>query len=109
MKERVAGVMMLLAGAVLSYLCIYRPLESAWNGKPEVSISLKGVFLVPVGLIGLLYLVLGPRVTAVLGTREEPKPAAYVLGIGFVALGIGLYFWLRSTLQAYGYDFQGRF
>ena len=78
------------------------------NSLPSVSISLKGAILVPVGLIGLLYLVLGSRVEAIMGTREKPTTAAYVIGIGAVLAGIGLYIWVRSTLQAHGYDFQGQ-
>ncbi|OWK36104.1 hypothetical protein [Fimbriiglobus ruber] len=109
MKERVIGVLMLIGGGVLSYLCIYQPLESAWRGEPSVSVSLKGAILAPLGLIGLMYIVLGERANAVMGTREKPTPAAYAIGIGAVLLGVGIYFWLRSTLQDHGYDFQGRF
>jgi hypothetical protein len=109
MKERVIGLVMLLGGAVLGYLCIYQPLEAAWSGAPKVSVSLKGAILAPIGLVGLLYLVLGPRATAVMGTREKPTPAAYIIVAGAALLGLGIYLWLRSTLQAHGYDFQGGF
>ncbi len=100
---------MLIGGCVLGYLCIYQPLESARSGAPQVSVSLKGAILAPIGLIGLLYLVLGPRTTAIMGSREKPTTVAYAIGFGAVLLGVGIYLWLRSALQAHGYDFQGRF
>jgi hypothetical protein len=109
MKERVGGVVMIIFGALLGYLCIYQPIESARNGEASVSISLKGALLAPIGLLGLMYLVLGSRVTAIMGTRQERKPASYVIVVGIILLGIGTYIWLRTTLQSYGYDFQGRF
>jgi hypothetical protein len=109
MKERVIGVVLLIIGGMLSYLCVYKPLESAWSGSPTVSVSLKGAILAPMGLIGLMYLALGQRASTIMGTREKPTPAAYAIAIGTVLLGVGLYFWLRSTLEAHGYDFQGNF
>ncbi len=109
MKERIIGVVLLISGGLLGYLCVYEPLASARSGAPTVSVSLKGAILAPIGLIGLMYLVLGPRASAIMGTREKPKPAAYVILIGAVLLGLGLYVWLRSALEAHGYDFQGQF
>ncbi len=109
MKERVIGVVLLLCGGLLAYLCIYLPLESAWRGAPEVSVSLKGAILAPISLIGLMYLVLGQRAGTIMGTREKPTTAAYVFGFGAALLGLALYVWLRATLQDHGYDFQGRF
>jgi hypothetical protein len=110
MKERVVGLVLLIGGGLLGYFCVYQPLESAWSGAPTVSVSLKGAAFVPFSLIGgLMYLVLGPRASAIMGTREKPSPAAYAVVVVALVLGIGLYLWLRSTLQAHGYDFQGRF
>ena len=109
MKERFIGIVLLLSGGVLSYLCIYQPLESARSGAPTVSVSLKGAIFAPIGLIGLIYLVLGPCARTIMGTREKPTSTAYVFGIVAALLGLGLYLWLRSELEAHGYDFQGRF
>ncbi len=109
MKERIVGVLLLLVGGMLGYFCVYDPLEAAKRGDPSVSVSLKGSILAPVCLIGVMYVVLGAGVTPIMGTREHPKPAAYIISIGLIALGFGLYFWLRSTLEGYGYDFGGRF
>lgn len=109
MKERVVGVLLLVGGLTLGYLCVYQPLESAWRGDPTVSVYLKGAILAPIGLVGVMYLVLGERVTTIMGTREKPTTAAYIIGFGAVLLGLGIYLWLRSTLEAHGYDFQGKF
>jgi hypothetical protein len=109
MKERLIGLFLLICGVVLGYLCIYQPLQSAWNGAPSLSISLKGAIFAPIGLIGLMYLVLGPSTTAIMGTKDRPKPLAYAIMIGCLLLGIGIYFWLRATLAAHGYEFDGLF
>jgi hypothetical protein len=108
MKERMIGIVLLISGGGLGYLCVYQPLQSAWSGAPTVTISLKGAILAPISLIGLMYLALGSRVIPIMGTREKPTPVGYAIGIGVVLLGLGLYVWLRSTLLAHGYDFQGR-
>jgi len=110
MKERLLGVVLLVCGGGLGYLCVYEPLESARSEAPSVSVTLKGAILTPpLVLIGLLYLALGSRATEVMGTREKPTPAAYAIVLGAMVLGFGLYFWLRSALEAHGYDFGGRF
>jgi hypothetical protein len=109
MKERLIGLLLVAVGVLLGYLCVYQPLASAARGEPKISISLKGAILAPLCLIGVMYLALGPHATTIMGTRERPKPAAYFIAIGTILLGIGLYIWLRSTLQGYGYDFHGRF
>jgi hypothetical protein len=109
MKERLIGVVLLISGGALGYLCVYEPLQSAQTGAPTVTVSLKGAILAPISLIGLMYLALGSRVIPIMGTRENPTPTAYVVGIDVVLLGVGLYVWLRSALQAHGYDFRGRF
>ncbi len=109
MKERLIGILLLAAGGLLGYLCIYQPLESASRREPKVSVSLKGAILAPICLIGVMFLVLGSHATIIMGTRQHPKPAAYVIAIGVVLLGIVLYIWLRRSLEAFGYDFHGQF
>jgi hypothetical protein len=109
MKERVIGVVLLGVGILLTYLCIYEPLAAAWSGAPKVSVSLKGAIVAPFGLIGLLYLVLGPGATAIMGTREKPTTAAYLICFAAALIGFAIYLWLRFTLEAHGYDFKGRF
>jgi hypothetical protein len=111
MKERMIGVVLIVSGGLLTYFCVYQPLASARSGAPEVYVSIKGSLLAPLGPLGLMYLVLGPQASVIMGTRDrqKPNPAAYILGIGVILLGIGLYLWVRSALQAYGYDFHGQF
>jgi hypothetical protein len=107
-KHRTVGVVCLISGGVLSYLC-YDAVQSARNGAPKVSLSMAGAILIPLALIiGLIYLVLGPRARSLMGTRQDPTFAAWVIGITALALGVMLYLGLRQTLEAQGYDFHGR-
>lgn len=103
------GVVLIVSGAVLGYLCVFQPLESAWGGAPTVSVSLKGALLAPIALVGVMYLAMGQRAATIMGTREKPTPAAYLISCVVILLGVGLYLWLRSTLQDHGYDFKGQF
>jgi hypothetical protein len=106
MRERLVGAVMLLAGAALSYWSVYEPLEAAARGDPTVSFSMKGAVLCPLAVVmGLAYLVLGSRATTVYGTREAPKPAVWVCAVVLALAGFGLYFWLRTALEAKGYQF----
>ena len=98
MSERIIGLVLVVSGGLLCYLCIYQPLEEVCSGdaygfpcrsrerySPRLFIS------------GAMYLVLGPRATSIMGTREKPTPAAYVIGIGTLIAGFAIYFWLRTT------------
>jgi len=59
-KQRLVGLVMLLAGGLLGYLSVYSPLEAARNHEEKVSLSLKGAMLCPLGVIlGLFCLVYG--------------------------------------------------
>ena len=106
MRERLIGLVMLIAGGVLAYTCVYSPLEAAKNQEASISISLKGAILCPIALVfGLLYVGLGEHAKNVLGTRQEPHPAVWVLAVLMLAAGLGLYFWLKTTLESHGYNF----
>jgi hypothetical protein len=83
-------------------------LQKARRGEPEVSVSIKGAIIAPLTLIGIPYLLLGSRVVSFMGTREKPTTLAYLSGIALALVGVGIYVWLRTTLQSYGYDFHGR-
>jgi hypothetical protein len=108
MRERLLGFFLLAVGAFAAYFCIYEPLEASAQNAEKVSVSLKGSILCPIFLVlGLLYAILGPWATKIMGTREEPKPLAWVLGLGLLGAGILLYVWLRITLQNRGYEFHG--
>jgi drug/metabolite transporter (DMT)-like permease len=106
LKERLGGVVALLAGAALAYWCVYEPLEAAARHEPEVSVYLKGAVLCPIAMIGgAVYLILGKRAQSLFGTREHPSSFAWVFGVVLALAGFGLYFWLKSTLEGKGYKF----
>jgi hypothetical protein len=106
LRERLVGLLMLLAGAVLAYLCVYDPLQAASRHEEKVSLSLKGAILCPLVLVmGAAYLVLGRRARAVFGTREHPTTAVWVCCVLLVLAGLGLYLYLRSVIEAQGYQF----
>jgi Na+-driven multidrug efflux pump len=109
MKERALGGFLLAIGLVLGYLCVYSPLASAAQQEASVSVSLKGAILCPLAVVlGLVYLALGPSVAKILGTREKPTAAAYVLAVALLAVGVLLYFGIRSKLEDAGYKFGAR-
>jgi hypothetical protein len=106
LKERLVGLVMLLAGAALAYFSVYEPLQAAARQEESVSLSLKGAILCPLALaMGAAYLVLGQRAKAVFGTREHPTTAVWVCGVLLVLAGLGLYLYLRSVIEAQGYQF----
>jgi hypothetical protein len=109
MKERLIGLGALTLGVLIGYWSVYEPLAKADSGAGEVSLSQKGAFLCPVIIgIGAMYLLLGARVKEILGTREEPKPASYIIGVLLLGAGIALYFGVKSKLQDRGYEFRDR-
>jgi hypothetical protein len=89
----------------VAYLSVYEPLEAAARHDPKVSFFAKGALLCPFLVVaGVAYVVLGKRVAAVFGTREKPSAVAWVGGVVLVLAGFGLYFWLKSVLEARGYQ-----
>lgn len=108
MNERLLGLLVFCGGGWISYENVYLPLASARGGVPDVKLSIAAVFA-PFTLIGLMYLVLGERATQFMGTRAEPKPLAYAIMTVTALAGCALHYWLRLTLQSYGYDVNGRF
>ena len=55
MKERLAGVLMLLIGAVFGYLCVYSPLEARVAGRPDRLLFAQGRDpLPPLVVLGLI-------------------------------------------------------
>jgi hypothetical protein len=104
--ERIGGLLLLLAGAVLSYTCVYQPLAAADRQEKEISVSLKGAIFCPLAVgLGLAYLLLGKSAKAVFGTREKPSPLVYVVAVLLVLVGLGLYAYIRGALEAKGYQF----
>ena len=81
--DRGLGVLVFVGGIAATYFSIARPLLAGAHHEPNVSLSVKGVMASPVVVgIGLLYIVLGPRVTDVLtGTKPFPPMVSIVLAL----------------------------
>lgn len=106
LKARLGGLAMLVIGLGLSYLCIYQPLEAANRHEDTVSVSLKGAVICPVIVTaGLVFLIGGKAAKDAFGTREHPSGLSYGFAIVMVAIGFGLYFWLKGELESKGYKF----
>jgi hypothetical protein len=100
------GFFMFIGGLVLGYLAVILPLLAASRHEEDVSISLKGVVLVP-GLIviGLILFFMGnERAGQLMGSKEKHTLLGWVICIVTAGVGILLYEWLRSRLRAYGYN-----
>lgn len=101
------GLLMFIGGGVLAYLCIISPLLAASHHEEDVSISLKAVIFTPALIIlgPILFFMGNERAGQLLGSRKNPSPLGIVICLITAALGILLYVWLKSRLQAYGYTF----
>jgi len=100
------GFFMFIAGGVLGYLAVILPLIAASRHEEDVSISLKGVVLVP-GLIviGLILFFMGnERAGQLMGSKQNKTLWGWVICIVTGGIGILLYEWLKSRLRAYGYN-----
>ena len=107
LQARLLGLASTVAGAALGWFLIWRPLEQARAGAPQVSMSIKGAFaLVPMLLVGgLVYFIGGAKVRY----RDEsvhpprPLPMFWVMMVLMLAMG-GLLFWYtESQFAALGY------
>jgi hypothetical protein len=101
------GLFLFLLGVVIAYLAVYSPLKGATDGAPEVSVSMKGAFIVPLLVgYGLVFTLLGPRAGALFGgwrPGEKPTLLGWALLLLLLGAGVGLYFWLVAALRGYGY------
>ena len=106
MKNRLIGLVLFLAGAVLAYFCIYLPLAEAAHHEKSVSLSLKGVILCPIGVVfGFFYMIMGDRAKELFGERKSPTPFSWICGIGLIAAGFLAYWAVKSSLEQSGYKF----
>ena len=101
------GFLSLLSGALLSYWCIYGPLESAVRKEPRISLSIKGVIVSTALLVlGLLLTIFGKRAGTIL--YRSPRQLSGVGALcAVVNAGIGflVYLCLKTVLERYGYTF----
>jgi hypothetical protein len=105
-RPRVTGFILLGLGILLGWLCVWDPLNDAADHAQSVSISLKGILLVPLLLItGSLYAFAPAFAVKTLGTPQERKPAAWIVAIPLLLLGGLLYYLVKRKLEEYGYQF----
>lgn len=105
-NARLGGVFLLGFAALLSWLCLWQPLQAAQSGAAEISTSIKGVALIPFGvLLGSGLLFGGDAFKNLLRSEESENPQFagwVVIAISAVA-GLGLYIWLDGYLSELGY------
>jgi hypothetical protein len=105
-NNRIVGAVMLLAGIVLAYLCIYLPVMEAGRGDHTISITLKGAVLCPVGIgLGLIYTIGGDRANALLRDGRRLTPFGWFVSMALFAGGIMFYMALKTYLEHAGYKF----
>jgi hypothetical protein len=100
------GILGIVAGIILGYLCVYKPTIEALSGKPKVEL-----FPGPAGasaaaiMIGLLLLVVGRRANRFL-IASEAQNITLLQGVGTTLIA-GLAFlaelWWEGYLQSLGY------
>lgn len=104
---RLGALGSLAAGLGLGWFLILRPLEQARAGAPQVSMSIKGAFiLVPLLLVlGIVYLIGGEKVQYRDTSVHPPKPLFmfWVIMILLLAIGGGLFWYTEAQLAALGY------
>jgi hypothetical protein len=103
-KERLLGVVLLIAGAASFHWGVVETLKAANRHDANVMFSPESAALCPLALgMGTAYLILGKQATEIFGTRTHPTEWAYLFGGILAVIGVGLYFWLKSVLHAQGY------
>jgi hypothetical protein len=106
LSERQVGCILLVATAALAYFSVYSPLVSAIHHESEVSLSMKGVGIMPTTLVmGLAYAVFGEQASKFLGKPREPSVGGWVLLSVLVVVGFVAYSWFKKTIEGYGYSF----
>lgn len=103
---RGTGCFMLVLGLLFSYLSIYSPLMAAARHERSVSLTVKGVFLVPACLVlGLILAVSGERGAAVLGMPWRLTRVGWCCVIVLAFAGFLLLKLLEAAIASHGYAF----
>jgi hypothetical protein len=106
-KNRLGGVFLMIGGAVLAYLSIWRPYQAALAGSATVVLNRTGIGL------GIIFPILGAILIAGGEAVNEHMKAHMVRGnrtkrgwvyIAIVAaIALGAYFVVESKFEALGY------
>ena len=106
MSERQTGCVVLVATGVLAYFSIYSPLVSAIHHESVVSLSMKGVGIIPATLVmGLAYAGFGEKASKFLGKPRQPSVSGWVLWSILFVVGFFAYSWFKKMIEGYGYSF----
>lgn len=106
LPERFSGAILLVCGLMFTYIFIFSPLIEAINKKPDVSISLEAIIISPVMLtLGFTYTVFGKQASLIFGHLQRPSKLGIAFSIGLAILGLLFYFWVKSFLEGYSYQF----
>ena len=104
LKQRLGGLAMIAIGVVFAWLAIWRPLQAARAHEPRVDLWMKGVVIVPLGIIfGLALLIGGDRYEYRTADHKNLTRAGWVLFALVAVVAFPLYFWLDGRLTALGY------
>lgn len=94
---RSIGIVLLMCGSGLGFICIYSPYAAIIAGKHGQAIYMLPIIFAPVAFgLGLPYAVLGDRAKWVLGHPHQPNAAQGVLVVALMALGWLIYAWLKG-------------
>jgi hypothetical protein len=105
LPDRAFGVVMLIVGGLFGYWGVVEPLLAVARRARNVSHPYEAtVATPPVLAFALLYLVLGPRATRLLGMKrgQHPTKVAWLIVVVFLAIGIVLDQWLEARLKLGG-------
>ena len=104
---RVRGLVLFGVSCALGYLSVVSPLlEASWQA-PKITMHLTGAVITPMLFgISISFIIFGEKAKAVLGAPPDSKPSSvgWVFYIVSWVIGLGLYFWLKMQLRAYGYS-----
>ena len=105
LSTRGIGILALCCGLGLAYMSILKPLLDASNGAQSVSMSLKGTIITPMIItIGIIYTFWEEKGKRLLGPPQQPTLVGWLIDLACIAIGIGVYFWLKYHLCSYGYS-----
>ena len=103
-SSRGIGLFALVGSCVLAYMFVYEPYVSAVAHAPSVSLSLKGVAVVPlIFVFGMLHGVFPAFAEKHFGGVQTPRLLWWVFSGVLVVAGFVLYWWLRQVVAANGY------